>query len=404
MKKDKIRPQVNANLSIVAIIPARGGSRGIPRKNIINVAGKPLISYMIEAAKSSKYISKILVSTDDDEIASVAKTCNVDVIMRPSELSKDDSPSELALLHAIDQLKKTDQKNPDILVFLQCTSPLINSEDIDNTITKLLSEEADTSFTVTPSHYFLWTENTNGEAIAINHDKNIRKRRQDCELQYIETGSVYAMRCAGFQKYKHRFFGKTVITIIPPERVLDIDEPSDIPRAESAIRKLKKLQDNQILPEKIEGIVFDFDGVFTDNHVIVHEDGSEAVICSRSDGMGISVLKKYGFPLLVLSKEKNPVIQKRCKKLGIPCAHDIDDKKTFLMMWLDKHEINPQNVIYLGNDINDIDCLNFVGCGVVVADAHEDAKKVSRIILKNNGGQGAVRELCDLVLFRNSRC
>ena len=120
--------------------------------------------------------------------------------------------------------------------------------------------------------------------------------------------------------------------------------------------------------------------------------------------MGISVLKKYGFPLLVLSKEKNPVIQKRCKKLGIPCAHDIDDKKTFLMMWLDKHEINPQNVIYLGNDINDIDCLNFVGCGVVVADAHEDAKKVSRIILKNNGGQGAVRELCDLVLFRNSRC
>jgi len=402
MMEDKKKIK-KTDLSVIAVIPARGGSKGIPRKNITNVAGKPLIAYMIEAAKSSKFISKIFVSTDDAEIASVAKMFNAEVIERPSGISGDNSPSELALLNVLDHLQKNNQKKPEILVFLQCTSPLTSVDDIDQTITKLLSEKADTAFTVTPTHVFLWAEDSNGEAIGINHDKKVRKMRQECQPQYIETGSVYVMRCEGFLKNKHRFFGKTVLSVIPPERALDIDEPADIPRAEYAIQKQKELNKIQRLPKNIDGIVFDFDGVFTDNNVCVHDDGSEAVTCNRSDGMGITALKKGGFPLLVMSKEKNPVVQKRCEKLGIPCAHGIDDKKTYLKTWLKTHTLNPQNIVYLGNDINDIDCLTFVGCGVVVADAHEDAKMASRIILKKNGGQGAVRELCDLVLSRNNR-
>jgi len=157
------------------------------------------------------------------------------------------------------------------------------------------------------------------------------------------------------------------------------------------------------LPKIIRAIVFDFDGVFTDNKVIVDEDGKESVICDRSDGLGISAIKKYNFALLVLSKERNPVVQKRCEKLGLPCIQGIDDKKTVLASWLDEKQINPNNVIYVGNDINDIECLNFVGCGIVVADAHEEVKKIAKIILKNNGGHGAVRELCDLLLTKNNR-
>jgi N-acylneuraminate cytidylyltransferase len=156
------------------------------------------------------------------------------------------------------------------------------------------------------------------------------------------------------------------------------------------------------IPLTVQAIIFDFDGVFTDNRVIVNEDGQESVICNRSDGLGISEIKKYDLPLLVLSKEKNPVVQKRCEKLGIPCVQGIDDKKTFLAAWLTKNSINYNNVIYLGNDVNDLDCLLYVGCGVVVADAHETAKRAAKIVLKNNGGQGAVRELCDMVLSRNS--
>jgi len=397
MNEEKKESTVD-DLSVIAIIPARGGSKGIPKKNIINVAGKPLISYVIEAAKSSKFISKVFVSTDDDEIATVAKEFNADVIMRPSELSKDDSPSELALLHVIDHLKKNGQKNPEIIVFLQCNCPLTSFDDIDQTIIKLLSENADTSFTGTPSHYFLWTENSNGEAITINHDKNVRKRRQDCEPQYIETGSVYAMRCDGFLKYKRRFFGKTVMNIIPPERALDIDEPSDIPRAESAIQKQNRLRIVKNLPQKIEGIVFDFDGVFTNNKVIVHEDGREAVICDRGDGLGIAQLKRLNIPLLVLSTEKNSVVQIRCKKLGITCKHKVSEKITVLKEWLHENKLHPTNVIYVGNDVNDLPCMRFVGCGIAVGDAYPEVKASAKIILTASGGNGAIRELCDLTM------
>jgi YrbI family 3-deoxy-D-manno-octulosonate 8-phosphate phosphatase len=157
------------------------------------------------------------------------------------------------------------------------------------------------------------------------------------------------------------------------------------------------------LPVAIKAIIFDFDGVFTDNRVIIDEDGKESVICNRSDGLGISSIKKYGLSLLVLSKERNPVVQKRCEKMGLPCVQGIDNKKSFLTSWLEKKAINPNNVIYVGNDVNDIECLIYVGCGVAVADAYQDVKKASKIILKNKGGQGAVRELCDLIISRNKR-
>jgi YrbI family 3-deoxy-D-manno-octulosonate 8-phosphate phosphatase len=158
---------------------------------------------------------------------------------------------------------------------------------------------------------------------------------------------------------------------------------------------------NLPIPSTVKAIIFDFDGVFTDNRVIVNENGQESIICNRSDGLGISEIKKYGISLLVLSKEKNPVVQKRCEKLGIPCVQGIDDKKTFLSSWLKENAINLNDVIYLGNDVNDIECLTYVGCGVVVADAHETAKKAAKIVLTRNGGHGAVRELCDHVMSKN---
>jgi len=155
---------------------------------------------------------------------------------------------------------------------------------------------------------------------------------------------------------------------------------------------------NPGLPIPIKAVIFDFDGVFTDNKVIVDEDGRESVICDRSDGWGISKLQKTGLPLLVVSTEKNPVVLKRCEKLCIPCVQGIDDKKGFLSAWLNEHEIDGKNVVFVGNDVNDTECLTAVGCGVVVADAHEDVKKIAKIVLKHNGGKGAVRELCDMVI------
>ena len=152
------------------------------------------------------------------------------------------------------------------------------------------------------------------------------------------------------------------------------------------------------LPKKVDLVVFDFDGVMTDDTVYVDQNGTESVRCSRSDGMGISRLREKGIPALVLSSERNPVVMQRCKKLNMECIHGVLKKGENLSNYLKENQIDPQNVIYVGNDINDLPCFPIVGCAVVPADAHEEVKNEADIVLLHNGGNGAVRELCDMLI------
>ena len=154
------------------------------------------------------------------------------------------------------------------------------------------------------------------------------------------------------------------------------------------------------LPEKIDLIVFDFDGVFTDDKVITDETGKESVVCSRSDGLGIEMLNREGIKMLVISKERNAVVAKRCDKLKLSCAQGINDKLTFLTFLLLERRIPPTNVIYIGNDVNDLECMKIVGCSVCPSDSHQEIRKVAGIILEHTGGNGAVRELVDMILRR----
>ena len=154
---------------------------------------------------------------------------------------------------------------------------------------------------------------------------------------------------------------------------------------------------------ELKMIFFDFDGVFTDNRVIVMEDGTEAVICHRGDGMGIEALRKTNLPILVISKEENKVVEARCSKLKIPCLQGVQNKKAVLIQWLNENSINPDNTIYVGNDINDLECLALVGCSVAVNDAVDEVLNIANIILKKSGGHGAIRELCDMIINQNSR-
>jgi len=227
-------------MKILSVIPARGGSKGIPHKNIRPLDGKPLVAHTIHSAQNSSYIQKVIVSTDDMEIGSVAQSFGADVIWRPHDLSGDKSPSEHAILHVLETLQESEGYCPDITVFLQCTSPLTSSADIDGTIRSLLDEDADTALAVAPFHYFLWRKDDLEGAIGINHDKTSRLMRQAQEPQYLETGAVYVMRTEGFIKHKHRFFGKTVLYAMARERVLEIDEPSDFLLAELLVQKNKK--------------------------------------------------------------------------------------------------------------------------------------------------------------------
>jgi N-acylneuraminate cytidylyltransferase len=382
----------------IAIIPARGGSKGVPRKNLRLLAGRPLVTWTIEAARAARTVQRVVVSTDDAEIADVSRKAGAEIVERPPEISGDSASSESALLQCLGELKRRDGRLSDVSVFLQCTSPLTLAEDIDGTVGTLLDGGADSAFTATAFHHFLWQAGPSGRAVAINHDAAVRPRRQDREPQFRETGAVYAMRTAGFLRAGHRFFGKTAMHVTPADRSLEIDDHLDLRLAEILIRDREARRRRDSLPARVAAVVFDFDGVFTDNRVLVFQSGEEAVICDRADGWGLGQLRDSGVRLLVLSTEANPVVAARCRKLRIDCLQNQSDKLSALRSWLAAHAVEPSDVVYVGNDANDLSCLTEVACPVAVADAHPDALAAARIVLSKPGGRGAIREICDLIL------
>lgn len=152
------------------------------------------------------------------------------------------------------------------------------------------------------------------------------------------------------------------------------------------------------LLKNVRLVVFDFDGVFTDNRVLVAQDGTESVFCTRADGIGLEGLKRAGVPALILSTEVNPVVAVRAKKLKIDCIHGCEDKWAELQRVMAAKGIEREAVAYVGNDVNDRDCLASVGVPVCVADAHVDVMRLAKLVTTRRGGYGAVREFCDALV------
>ena len=151
-------------------------------------------------------------------------------------------------------------------------------------------------------------------------------------------------------------------------------------------------------PRTISLVAFDFDGVFTDNRVWVTEDGRESVACYRGDGIGLSLLRARGIHTAVLSTEPNPVVIARCRKLGLDCQNDLKDKAAALRSLAQEKQTGLENVVYVGNDINDLECMEVAGYAVATADAYPAVIARADLVLQTRGGYGAVRELCELII------
>lgn len=205
------------------LITARGGSKGIPRKNLQIVGGKPLVVRSIEAALSCAITGSVFVSTDDDEIAEVSRESGAHVIRRPSELSTDTSTSESAVLHFLDMRDLTRGK----VVLVQPTSPFLNGEDLTRVIE--CCNQFDSCLTVYESHAFLWRADIGGGGIGVNHDFRVRLRRQDMPSnEFVENGAAFGMDIEGFRKFKHRFFGRIGLVVMPKLRSVEVDSYEDL--------------------------------------------------------------------------------------------------------------------------------------------------------------------------------
>jgi N-acylneuraminate cytidylyltransferase len=393
-------------MSVLAIIPARGGSKSIPRKNIKLLNGQPLIAWTIEAARQAEFVDRIVVSTDDDEIAATARQFGAEVVMRPADISGDLASSESALLHVLQTLGDREDYVPDIVAFLQCTAPLMLPDDIDSTVHQVLQESYDSAVTMTPFHHFVWSEDEEGRMTGVNHTPTLRLMRQQRKPQFLEVGAVYAMRTNGFLENGFRFFGRIGRHKIPSLRALEIDEPGDWPLAEALMRTLGKSREKRLRPSRwsgVKAVVTDFDGVMTDNRVHVDQEGREAVVCNRADGWGISLLREAKISVACISTEANPVVSARCEKLGIPYWQGQEDKLSALQAFLDEEGIEPQDCLYVGNDTNDARCLEFVGLAVVPQDAAPVVTPLADWQTEAAGGDGVLREIASLILERSSR-
>ena len=216
-------------IEIVAIVPARGGSKGVSRKNLVTIAGKPLLVHSLEQAQQAELVSTLAVSTEDSEIASVAEEQGAIVVPRPQELAGDAVSSERVLLHALDWLAEERSIHSELVVFLQATSPCRLSSDIDQAITKLLESGSDSLFSSCEEHFTgRWRRGTDGSFVPVNFSLENRPRRQEYPIEYLENGSIYVFRSEMFRETGSRLGGQIETYCMPAVRSLQLDTVADI--------------------------------------------------------------------------------------------------------------------------------------------------------------------------------
>jgi YrbI family 3-deoxy-D-manno-octulosonate 8-phosphate phosphatase len=387
---------------VLAIIPARGGSKGIPRKNLASVGGVPLVVRSIRHAMAAASVTRVVVSTDDDEIAAVARVEGAEVVERPPELSGDTASSESALSHVLDHLRSADGYEPDLVVFLQATSPLRRPNDVDEAVAALDREGADSLFSACRLEGFVWRQDGSGLR-SLTYDHARRPRRQEIGTDWLENGSIYVFKPWVLRESGNRLGGAVALFEMDPLDSFQVDEPGDVELMERIALCRPAASSSGPDLSRVRLLVLDFDGVMTDDRVLVHEDGSEAVLCHRGDGLGVERLRRSGVEVVVLSKERNPVVAARCRKLGISCLQAVDAKLPRLQALAADRGLSPAAVVYVGNDVTDLECVAWAGVGVAVADAHPEVRAAATWVTRRQGGVGAVREVCDAIIETRAR-
>ena len=403
-------------LEVLAVIPARGGSKGIPRKNIKDFAGYPLIAYSIAAATQSKLVTRTIVSTDDEEIAAVARQYGAETpFLRPAEFAQDNTTDLPVFQHVLSWLKENEGYVPDVVVQLRPTSPVRPLACVDDAVNMLLSHpDTDSVRGVVEADqcpYKMWlidtTSGTMSPLLGVDGiSEAYNAPRQKLPKAYWQIGHIDAIRPRAIVE-QNSMSGKVIMPLImDPRFTVDLDNLRDWHQGEQLVKEGSLLMvdpanQRRSLPENITLLVMDFDGVLTDNRVWVNDKGEESVAANRSDSLGLSILReKTGVECLVISKERNLVVEARCRKMQVPVMQAVDDKAAALKKVMIEKGLTSAEVIYMGNDTNDLPCFPMVGYTVAPADAHPEVARQADLVLTLNGGHGAVRELCDILLSR----
>jgi YrbI family 3-deoxy-D-manno-octulosonate 8-phosphate phosphatase len=379
----------------IAFIPVRCGSKSIPYKNIKKFCGKPLIYWNLKALHNSTSVDKVYVATDCEKIKDVVnsfKFPKVSVYDRDPKNSNDTASTESVILEFINRNKFEDN---DLFLLVQATSPLTQPKDFDEAVKKITKEKTDSLLTCVRVKKFVWSDN----GTALNYDYLNRPRRQDFKGLLIENGAFYINSIKNIKKNSNRLSGAISIYEMEEYTAVEIDEESDWLLAENFMYKyvLNKQGGNTI-----KLFLSDVDGTLTDAGMYYGENGEELKKFNTHDGKGFELLRKSGVKVGIITSENTKIVKNRAKKLkidylyqGIEHKEKLDTVKEICKM----EGITLEEVAYIGDDINCMELLHSVAIAACPNDAMECVKRIPGILLlKKNGGCGAVREFSEIIL------
>ncbi len=358
----------------------------IDRGALAPLAGRPLLAQAITEARQARTIARIAVITALPEAARLADELGCDVIAPADGVAASEA---LSVRTALAALAGRDGYAPQVAALLDPAYPLRTAALIDGALDLLFRCGADSLLSVHPLAEALWSQDDGGIAHPV--DLGAHERR------FAENGAIVAVRAAVLDGVDDLPAGRVVLFEMPALPAFKLAGADDWPAAEALVRLVRGQRASALLKE-VKLLALDFDGVMTDNRVLVMEDGREGVLCSRGDGFGFDLLRAIGFPAVVISKEGNPVVGARCRKLKLPCAQGIEDKLPILERFAREHGLGLDQVAFMGNDLNDLECLRACRVAVAPADAQSEILQIAAIITASPGGHGAVREICDAIV------
>ena len=381
----------------IAIIPLRKNSKGIPGKNKKKMLGRPLFSWVLTAAIFSE-LDEVYIFTDDKEIIDYIEreyhwSSKVKALLRNDENASDTASTESVLVEFTDKIKN----DFDLLCLLQATSPMTTAEDINASLKEIIHNKKTSALTVVNTHRFIW----NADGTPQNYDVFKRPRRQDFNGLLIENGAVYVTTKEAFQTSQNRVSGSIGLVKMHEESLVEIDSLTDWDVVESLLADRQK---KKKVHQRIDYLVLDVDGVFTDACVYYDADGEMAKKFNMRDGMGLEILRQNNVEVLVLTSENSDLVAQRMKKLQIKHVFlGVKDKFSLLTQFLLDRNSSFGAVAYVGDDVNDLANICSVGWSFTPSDAVDAVKANADYVLTNASGDGAIRETCEILLKYNKR-
>lgn len=387
----------------VAFIPVRGGSKSISLKNIKPICGKPLVYWTVRAACRCKYIDRVFVSTDSDKIMETVgrfrtedeseQFSKLEVISRSAESASDTASTEVAMLEFAQRYEFEN------IVLIQATSPLLNEEDLDRGFEVFYEDDVDSVLSVVRQKRFHWRNDENGFAHPTNYDVFHRPRRQEFEGYMVENGAFYISSKADLLKSQNRVSGNIKTVEMNEDTFFEIDEPSDWIIIESLMKKNGIIVSDKPIPE-IKMLLTDCDGCLTDAGMYYSEHGDELKKFNTRDGMGFALLREKGIITGIITGENADLNRRRAEKLKLDILEaGCKEKAAAIKRICGERGISPENVAYVGDDINDLEAIKMVGLGCAPADAQPQVRQAARYVTKARGGEGVIREVVDKFLM-----